>query len=209
MADHPKHASTAHEILDIIRRRWSPRAYDPGRDISDADLRTLFEAARWAPSSYNEQPWRFVVADRRRTPDAHQALLAALRGSNPDWAGHAPTLALVAVSTRLAKTGDVNRSALYDAGQAVGFLVLQATHLDISVRQMEGFDRDAARAACAMPSDFEPVVVLAIGYVGDPAMLATERHRAAEQQPRQRAPIGAFVFEGRWGNPIGVEEPRS
>jgi nitroreductase len=199
VADHPKHAAAAHDILDVIRRRWSPRAFHPMREIPGPELRAMFEAARWAPSSSNEQPWRFVVAERTRTPAAFDALLGTLTGSNPDWARHAPVLALVAVKTLLLRTGSVNRTALYDTGQAVGFLILQATSLGVSVRQMEGFDHEAARAACRVPADYEPIVALAMGYAGDPAQLAREHHRNAETQPRQRAPLEEFVFDGEWG----------
>jgi len=196
---HPKHASSEHEILDVIRQRWSPRAFDAERDVSAADLRTMFEAARWAPSSSNEQPWRFVVATRSATPDAFAQLLGALTGSTPAWAQHAPLLVLVATSTKLTLTRTLNQSAWYDTGQAVAFLTLQATGLGLGVRQMEGFDRDKARAACDVPADFLPVVVMAIGYPGDPDTLASERHRLAERQPRTRNSIESFVFEGTWG----------
>ena len=163
------------------------------------ELRRLFEAARWAPSSFNEQPWRFVLAERGGMAEAFRALCETLDASNQMWARQAPALILVAVSTILTRTGAVNQNAWYDAGQAVGFLTLQATALGLAVRQMEGFDRDRARAACAVPSSFEPAVVMAVGYAGDPESLAAERHRQLERQPRSRRPIGEFVFEGVWG----------
>jgi nitroreductase len=199
---HPKHASPAHDIMDVIRHRWSPRAFDPAREVSVQDLRIVLEAARWAPSSYNEQPWRFVVAQRRRTPDAFSALLETIDPQNRDWAALAPVLALVAASTRLRRTGETNRSAWYDTGQAVAFLTLQATGLGLAVRQMEGFDHDAARAVCAVPADFEPVVAMAVGYAGDPDLLPTDRQRDAERLPRKRQPIDEFVFEGTWGKTL-------
>jgi nitroreductase len=203
MADHPKHASSSHEILEVIRLRWSPRAFDPDRNVARADLLVLFEAARWAPSSSNEQPWRFVVADRARDSEAFGALLGALSPSNRAWAQYAPVLVLVATSTRLTSTGGANQSAWYDTGQAVGFLTLQATGLGLGVRQMEGFSREQARIACGVPDDFEPVVAMAIGYTGDPQLLASERHRLAERQPRTRNPAEDFVFEGVWGKKLG------
>jgi nitroreductase len=202
MSHHPKHAAAAHDILEVIRHRWSPRAFDPMRDVSSKDLWTVFEAARWAPSSYNEQPWRFVVAERRRTPEAFSALLETIEPQNREWARHAPVLVVVAASTRLTRTGGTNRSAWYDTGQAVGFLTLQATGLGLAIRQMEGFNHDAARAACAIPPDFEPVVAMAIGYAGNPDLLPTERQRDAERQPRRRQQVEAFVFEGTWGNTL-------
>jgi nitroreductase len=196
---HPKHADASHEILDIIRTRWSPRAFDASRLVTPADLHRLFEAARWAPSSFNEQPWRFVVADRERHPETYAALLAAADPVNQRWAQHAPVLVLVAASPMLARTGRPNQSAWYDAGQAVGFLTLQATSMGLSLRQMEGFDRAAAAAACGMPPEFEAGVLIALGYAGEPTQLAHERDRAAETQPRMRRPIGEFVYEGSWG----------
>lgn len=199
MSRHPKHASPDHEILDVIRHRWSPRAFDPAREIEPGALRSLFEAARWAPSSFNEQPWRFVVADRRRDPGAFASLLATLDTYNQVWARQAPVLVLVAASTGLTRTGGLNRHAWYDTGQAISFLTLQATSVGLGVRQMEGFGREAARAACGVPAEYDPLVVMAIGYAGDPDTLETERHRVAERQPRQRQPAEAFVFEGTWG----------
>src|SRR5947208_12790761 len=121
---HPKHAPADHEILDVIRERWSPRAFDPTRALPRRELHRLFEAARWAPSSSNEQPWRFVVADRYRTPDDFASLHGALMQSNQSWASSAPVLILVAVNMLLTRTGGPNRSAWYDTGQAVGFLTL-------------------------------------------------------------------------------------
>ena len=201
-SNHPKHAQADHDILDVIRERWSPRAFDPARPLSRRDLHRLFEAARWAPSSANEQPWRFVVVDRHRAPEEFAALHAALTGSNQTWAMSAPVLMLVAVSLVHSRTGGVNHSAWYDTGQAVGFLTLQATEMGVGIRQMEGFDRAQVRAACGVPDSHEPAVVMAVGYPGDPESLVVERHRVSEGQPRTRQAIEAFVFEGRWGSPF-------
>jgi nitroreductase len=202
MSSHPKIARPDHEILDVIRNRWSPRAFDATRDVARADLLRLFEAARWAPSSLNEQPWRFVVADRRQSPEAFAALFESLTGKNPEWAGAAPVLVLVAIRSTLERNGATNPSAWYDVGQAVALLTVQATAQGLSVRQMEGFDRDRARAACNVPDPFVPAVVMAIGYAGDPDTLVVERHREMERQPRTRRPIGETVFEGTWGRPF-------
>lgn len=195
----PKHAASDHEIHDLIRLRWSPRAFDPSRDVARADLLRLFEAARWAPSSFNEQPWRFVVTERTRTPEAFAALLGTLTGRNPMWADKAPVLVLVALRRNYEGHEIVNQSAWFDAGQAVALLVVQATAMDLSVRQMEGFDRARAREAMHVPEEFEPAVAMAIGYAGDPDSLPVEKHRQAERTPRTRRPLNDFVFEGRWG----------
>lgn len=198
MAPHPKTASPDHEILEVIQRRWSPRAFDPGKDVAREELLRLFEAARWAPSAGNEQPWRFVAASRRRSPDAFAALLASLQTKNQAWADAAPVLVLVAVN-QARPLGEEPTAAWYDAGQAVAFLTLQATSMGLSVRQMEGFDRARARDAFAVPPAFAPAVVMAIGHAGDPEALTIEKHRAAERQPRSRRPIAEFVFDGVWG----------
>jgi nitroreductase len=195
---HPKIAHTDHEILDLLRERWSPRAFDPDRPVSRVDLWRLFEAARWAPSSRNEQPWRFVVAERDRHPGAYAAFAATLSERNPEWARHAPVLALVAVRTTHELDDSENRVAYYDAGQAVALLTVQATALGISLRQMQGFDLERARAVARVPPPFEPAVIIAIGYRGDPDVLAHDKHRLAEGQPRKRRAIEDFVFEGTW-----------
>jgi nitroreductase len=198
MTRHPKHATPDHDILPAIGQRWSPRAFDVSRDVTREDLLRLFEAARWAPSSFNEQPWRFVVTGPRLAPEPHARLLTSLLGSNHTWAASAPVLVLAAVASTLARSGERNELAWYDMGQAVAQMIVQATSMGISVRQMEGFDRHQARAACRVPSSFDPVVVIAIGYAGDPDALASEKHRAQEVQPRSRRVVSDFVFDGTW-----------
>jgi nitroreductase len=196
---HPKIAQTEHDVLDLIKARWSPRAFDPDHPVSRDDLRRLFEAARWAPSSRNAQPWHFVVADRVASRETFEALQQTLVGKNPDWAPAAPVLVLVAVRTTLESDDSVNRSAVYDTGQAVALLTLQATALGLGVRQMGGFDRKRARESLGVPAPYEPAVVIALGYPGDPAALAIESHRQEEREPRERRPLSAFVFDGVWG----------
>ena len=196
---HPKNAQVDHEILDVIRTRWSPRAFDPDRPVTRETLLQLFEAARWAPSSRNAQPWHFLVADRAATPDAFRDLSGCLLGKNPEWAPAAPVLMLAAVRTTLEADGSLNRSALYDTGLAVGFLTLQATALGLASRQMGGFDRKRAREQLKVPAPFEPAVMIALGYPGEPDGLSIESQRQAEHQPRERRPISAFAFDGTWG----------
>jgi nitroreductase len=193
-----KRAQTDHDIHELIQQRWSPRAFDSARPIPRADLLRLFEAARWAPSSRNEQPWRYLVIPRDEFPAEWRALLETLTPSNQAWAVAAPVLALAAVRTSYEATGTANQMAWYDAGHATSLLTMQATAQGLGVRQMEGFDRSRARTACNVPHEFEPAVVMAIGYPGDPEALALEKHRAAERQPRLRRPLGDFVYEGTW-----------
>jgi nitroreductase len=185
-----------HDVHELILRRWSPRAYDPARPVPQETLRRLFEAARWAPSSFNEQPWRFVVVDRDAAPEVRRQLLATLSAANQTWANAAPVLVLAVLRLALAFDGSPNRLAWYDTGQAVALMSMQATAEGLSLRQMQGFDRTGARAACQVPAGFEPAVVIAVGYPGDPAQLPTETHRVAETQPRRRKSVDQFVS---WG----------
>jgi nitroreductase len=196
---HPKFAQTDHDILDVIRQRWSPRAFDATRDVSLSDLQRLFEAARWAPSSLNEQPWRFVVAERHRSPEIFEAMIGSLTPRNQAWARAAPVLVLVAVRLSHERIDATNTHAWYDAGQAVAFLTLQATATGLSSRQMQGFRADEARRVCEIPAGFEPAIIMAIGHAGDPATLTIDAHRTAESAPRLRRPVSEFVFDGKWG----------
>jgi nitroreductase len=199
---HPKIAHPDHDILEVIRLRWSPRAFDAARLVDRGTLHSLFEAARWAPSSRNEQPWRFIVADRSHSPDACARVLDALTPKNRAWAAAAPVLLVVALRATHEIDGAANAHAWYDAGQAVAFLVLQATASGLSTRQMQGFDADRVRQACAVPPPFDPAIVVAVGYAGDPDSLAVESHRAAESQQRVRRAVAEFVFENTWGHPL-------
>jgi nitroreductase len=205
--NHPKVASPDHSIHELIQHRWSPRAFDASRSVARAELLRLFEAARWAPSSRNEQPWRFLVVEREAMPESWRALFETLTAANQIWAAAAPVLVLSAVRTSFEDTGTANHMAWYDAGQAVALLTIQATSQGLAIRQMEGFDRDRARSAFAIPAEFEPAVAIAVGYTGDPEALSLEKHKAAEIQPRKRRPLGDFVYEGVWGRVQGSEGP--
>jgi glutamine cyclotransferase/nitroreductase len=192
MSHHPKVAATDHDVLDVIRRRWSPRAFDPSRPLTRDEQHQLFEAARWAPSSDNEEPWQFLVADRFEHPAAFQSVLSTLTESNQSWAASAPVL--MVVSTRPdGRTGKPNRFAWYDTGQAVSLLTIQATSMGLGSRQMAGFNRDRAREVCGIAAGFEPVVVIAIGHIGDAEALPLPRHRETEMKPRERRKISEFV----------------
>jgi len=198
-SDHPKVAAADHDVHELIRHRWSPRAFDPARPVSRADLLRLFEAARWAPSSFNEQPWRFVVVMRDQSLAAWEAVTASLSPTNRSWAAAAPVLVLASIRLTLERTEQPNPLAWYDAGQAVALLTVQATAQGLFVRQMEGFDHEHARRVCDVPEGFDPIVMMAIGYAGDPDTLSSDKHRAAERTPRRRRAVGDFVFENTWG----------
>lgn len=191
-----KPAETAHPIHDLLVRRWSPRAFDE-RPVEPDKLKSLFEAARWAPSSNNEQPWRFVVASKSN-PAEHERLFACLLEGNKKWAFRAPVLMLSVASLLFEDDGKPNRHAYHDTGMAVENLVVQATAMGIRVHQMAGFDVQKARETCLIPTGFDPVAMIAIGYPADPGVLP-DHLREREMKPRERQPIADFVFSIKWG----------
>jgi nitroreductase len=163
------------------------------------ELRKLFEAARSAPSSYNEQPWRFVVATREDT-EGFARLLETLVEKNRAWAQHAPALMLSIAKLDFTHNGQRNRHALYDVGQAAAYLTLQATALDLFVHQMAGFDAEKARKLLKVPEGYEPAAMMALGYLRDSESMqdATRQH---DRPRRARKPLDSLVFEGMWGGP--------
>jgi len=196
---HPKRANADHEVLDLIRERWSPRAYDTSRPVSPADLWRLFEAARWAPSSRNEQPWRFIVIDRAAHADEFAAVVSTLTAGNQAWAPLAPVFIVAAAKLTIGPSADPNRHALYDTGQAVAYLTMQAQSQGLAARQMEGFDRMRAAEICQVPADVDLAAIIALGYPGPPEVLPNEKHRQLEVTPRSRRAAEEFVFGGVWG----------
>lgn len=190
-----KPAPTDHPVHDLIRDRWSPRAFSE-RPVSSQVQRSLLEAARWAPSSFNEQPWHFIVATRDE-PVEFARMLNCLVNMNRAWAQHAPVLLLAVARTDFRRNDKPNRHALYDTGQAVASLTLQATAFGLAVHQMGGFSIEQARSTYDIPEDCEPVAAIAIGYPGDPQSLPDEL-RTLELSGRDRRPLGGFVFAGRW-----------
>ena len=196
-----KQASPDHPIHDLIARRWSPYAY-ADRPVSDDDLRSLFEAARWAASSYNEQPWAYVVATKADA-DAFERLLSCLVEGNQGWASAAPVLALGCTSLRFARNGKPNAAAVHDLGLASATLTLEATTRGLVVHQMIGILPDKARDLYRIPEGVQPVTALAVGYAADPATLP-EKYRERDLAPRSRKPLSEFVFDGEWGTAASI-----
>ena len=163
-------------ILDLLAQRRSPYAYSP-RPVEPEKLRRLFQAARWAPSSYNEQPWSFLVATREN-PEEYHRLLGTLIEFNQQWAGQAPVLVLAVAKLALERDGRTNRHSYYDLGQAVADLTVQAMAEGLFVHQMGGFDAAKARQLFHIPEGYEPVTVMAIGCVGDSGSGEPGRPRA-------------------------------
>jgi nitroreductase len=195
-----KTASTAVPVHPLLAERWSPRGFDLAHEIGDEALAALLEAARWAPSAQNSQPWRFLVT--RRGEPAHDRLYAALASGNQAWAGAASALILVAART----AGDDGRPqpwALYDTGQAVAALVTQAQADGLSVHQMGGFDTGAVRTGFGLGEDLTPVVVLAIGRHDSEAGLP-EPLAVREAAPRTRRPLGDLLLPASVGHPLAA-----
>lgn len=193
--DQIKTADTEYPLHELIRRRWSPRAFSE-RPVDRERLRQLFDAARWAPSSYNEQPWRFIVA----TPDEkgrYGRIASVMNEGNRKWAYGAPVLGLTVVRTTLEKNGKPNRMARHDLGQAMAYLTMEALRHDIYVHQMGGIQPGRGRELFRIPDDFEPVTMFALGYRGDPEQLPESRKRS-EHAVRSRKPIDEIAFRGDW-----------
>lgn len=193
-----KPAETQFPIHELLRRRWSPRAFSEHMVEADT-LRSLFEAARWAPSSNNEQPWHFIVGTKA-DPSAYDRLFACLKEGNKKWAFRAPVLMLSVARLNFEDEGTPNRHAWHDTGMAALSLSLQATALGLIAHQMAGFDVDKARAELGIPAGFEPVAMIAVGYPADPAIL-DERLRQRELAPRERKSAKEIVAVGRWNVP--------
>ena len=191
-----KHAKTEHPIQDFVAHRWSPYGF-ADRDVSEADLRSLFEAARWAASSFNEQPWSYIVATKTREAEFTR-LLSCLVEANQDWAKAAPVLALSVATLNFERSGKPNRVALHDLGLATGNLVAEATARGLAVHQMGGIRPDRAREIYAIPEGSEAVTAMAIGYAGDPEA-SSEEIRKRDLAPRERKPQQTFVFSAAWG----------
>jgi nitroreductase len=194
-----KTAVTHPKVHDLIRERWSPRAFSE-QEVSTDDLTAVLEAGRWAASSFNEQPWRFIVATKQQ-PAAFQKLLSLLAPFNQDWAKSAPVLLLSVAKKTFTHNQEPNKYALHDAGAALANMALQATELGLHLHGMGGFDYDRARTELNIPDDYETGAFAALGYVGSPEQLP-ERFAKMEESPRQRKPLSEIAFTTSWGTPF-------
>lgn len=203
---HPeeKVADVPAAVEEEIKRRWSPRSF-ADREVTDEQLRVLLEAARWAPSSFNEQPWRFIVAKREDTEE-FERLLGCFNAKNREWAAGASVIMLTATRKRFQRTGRVNRHAYHDVGLAMGNLVNQAMSMELYVHQMAGIDPLRARETFRVPADYDIVSGVAIGYLGDPSDLDDPNRREAETRERSRKPLQELVFARAWGETASFVE---
>lgn len=187
--------SSRKEIINkLITDRFSPVAFDPGT-VGEEKVNRLFEAARWAPSSRNEQPWRFIYA--HRNDDVFEDMLSTLVEGNRIWAQNAPLLILSVAKTTFSNNDKPNHYALHDTGMAVANLLIQATDMGLYVHQMGGYDKEKARNVLNIPEGYQPVAMIAVGYKGNPEELPGDlgsRDRAV----RKRKPRSELVFRGGW-----------
>ncbi len=196
-----KPAVTQPPIAELIARRWSPRAIDPDRPVSREHLLALLEAARWAPSCFGDQPWRYLVWDRFRDPAGWRQAFECLAEGNQIWVRNAPILLLSIAAPNFGHNDQPNRWAQYDTGAASENLCLQAAALGLAAHQMGGFDPDQAKARFSIPADHACMAMIAVGHPG-PVDALPEALRDKERAPRERKPLDRFVFEGGWGQDL-------
>jgi nitroreductase len=189
-----KPADAQHPIHELIRERWSPRAFSD-QPVEKEKLHSLFEAARWAASAGNLQPWYFLFATSENAEE-HARFASTLNERNIIWAEQAPVLVLIVA--KLYEVPGKERLSFYDTGMAVGNLVTQAIELGLTTHQMGGFSAEKAREELHIPEGYEPLTVMAVGYPGDPETLP-DHLREREVAPRVRKTLDEFVFEGGWG----------
>lgn len=192
-----KTAKTEHEILDVLKQRWSPRAF-ADKPVEPAKLHALFEAARWAASSFNEQPWRFFVATKDDKA-AYDKALSCLAEKNQEWAKTAPVLILTVTKQTFSKNDKPNRVHVHDLGLAMGNLTVQATAMGLYLHQMAGVDLDKVRQRYNVPAGYDPATGVALGYMGNPDDLPDEGLRNMEKSPRDRKPFSEFIFKDEFG----------
>jgi nitroreductase len=202
MATHPKIAHPDHPVLPLIAERWSPYAFDP-RPVERDKLLSCLEAARWAASSYNEQPWTYILAERGDAA-AFAKLLDCLVEGNQAWAKNVGVLIVTVVSRRFKLNGKPNAACEHDVGLAAGNLTLQATSLGLHVHQMIGIVPDKVRAAYNVPEGHDPLTAISIGYAAVVAPGTTDKLQQRDLAPRNRRSIAEFVVS-TWGQPAPLE----
>ncbi|GGQ20021.1 nitroreductase family protein [Streptomyces mutabilis] len=191
-------ANTAVSVHPLLAERWSPRSFDATRTITEEELMSLLEAARWAPSAHNSQPWRFLVGQRGDT--TYRRILATLVPGNRLWAGNS-SLLVAAVAAERPENGTRHAGAAYDTGLAVAQLSLQARALGLHTHQMGGFDPERLRTSLGVPDGYRPVSITATGALAAPELLPQEL-RDRETAARERRPSAETFFAERWGNPL-------
>ena len=190
-----KTANASHQIESLIAERWSPRAFLE-KPVEREKLLSMFEAARWAPSAFNAQPWRFLAAEKSDAAD-YAKMLSCLVEANQVWAGKAPVLMIMLAKKTFDHNGKPNRWAMHDCGLALENLLLETQALGLAAHPMAGFSVDAVREKYSVPEDFEPLAAIAAGYPGEPDQLEGDL-KTRELEPRERKPLEKFVFSKGW-----------
>lgn len=196
-----KPAITQAPIHDIIANRWSPRAYDANKAVSQTQIISLLEAARWAPSCFGDEPWRFIVWDKNQDAAAWEKAFDCIVPGNQTWAKDAPVLILICADTLFGHNQKPNRWGGYDTGAAAVSLCLQATSMGLATHQMGGFDGERTRAAFGIPEQINMMSMLAVGYSADVNTLSDEL-KERELTARKRRPLGELFYDGVWNQPI-------
>jgi len=196
-----KPAITQVVINETIANRWSGRAYDADQALGQDEVIALLEAARWAPSCFGDQPWRFIVCNKSTDADAWQRGFDCLGESNQTWAKDAPLLLLICADTIFSHNLQPNRWAQYDTGAAAENLCLQASSMGLTAHQMGGFNADKARTAFSIPSQFTLMAMISVGYPADKASLLPEI-LSRENADRKRRPLNELFFSSHWGQAL-------
>ena len=198
-----KTASTAVPINETIAKRWSARAFDASKSVSHAQIIALLEAARWAPSCFGDEPWRFIVWDKHADEKSWQLAFDCLAPSNQTWVKNAPVLMLICADSLFGHNQTPNRWGQYDTGAAAENCCLQASSMGLMAHQMGGFNADIARESFKIPAQITPMAMLAIGYEGDANELPDDL-KSRELAARKRKPLADLFFTGTWGKPVNV-----
>lgn len=196
-----KPAITQQPIHEVIANRWSGRAYDANKQVTKDQVISLLEAARWAPSCFGDEPWRYVVCNKADNMQAWQAAFECLVPGNQGWAVNAQVLLLICADTVFRSNGKPNKWGPYDTGAATENLCLQATALGLMAHQMGGFDADKARTTFKVPERFVILPMVAVGYQAAPETFSDEV-KERELAERKRQPLGELFFDGVWDNKI-------
>jgi nitroreductase len=190
-----KVASVEYPVIDLIKNRWSPRAFSSS-PIEEEKIMSLIEAARWAPSCFNEQPWNFILF-KKENQEAYKNIIDIISFKNQLWAKAAPLIILSVAKINFKHSGEINKHALHDVGAAVSNLTMQANSMGLYVHQMAGFNTDKAKELFNIPEGYEPVTAIAVGYYGNKDDLPEEFIKS-EIAERNRKSAAEFTFEGKW-----------
>lgn len=191
-----KTANTDYEIHEVLKKRWSPRAFKD-KPIETEKIKNMLEAARWSPSSSNEQPWRFIIG--LHGDETYKKIYDILVKFNQKWAGTAPVLMLAIGYTQSKKEpGEPSKIYKYDVGQAVAHLTFQATADGLYVHQMGGLKKKKAALVFEVPKEYKVLTAIAVGYIGNPEVLPT-RMAKSEYKVRERQNLKEMVFAERFG----------